>query len=73
MNRKYQQNDGGFMSVNKRLLVSGLVDKFEAAARLVNRKRMMALLRQVDLSENQAALWVNTLLEDQKSLRLWCN
>jgi len=73
MNRKYQQNDGEPMSVNERLLVSGLLDKFEDAARLGDRKRMVALLRQVDLSESQAALWMNTLLEDQKSLRLWYN
>ena len=73
MNRKYQQNDGEPMSVNERLLVSGLLDKFEAAVRLGNRKRMVALLRRVDLSESQAALWMNTLLEDQKSLRLWYN
>jgi hypothetical protein len=73
MNKKYQRSDGGPMSANQRLLVSGLLGKFEAAARLGVRKRMVALLRQVDFSETHAALWVDTLLQDHESLRFWCN
>ncbi len=73
MNKKYLQSDGGSMSANQRLLVSGLLGKFEVAARLGVRKRMVALLRRVDFSESYAALWVDTLLEDRESLRFWYN
>jgi hypothetical protein len=57
--------------VNERLYASGLLDKFEAAARLGERNRMVVLLRQAGLSESDAAQWVDTLLEGPKSLRFW--
>jgi hypothetical protein len=53
------------LSVNERLVLSGSLDKFHAAARLKNRKIMIALLKKVGLSEQYATLWVETLLGDQ--------
>jgi hypothetical protein len=72
MNRKCKQKSAeSALSVNERLFMSGLLDKFDAAARLGERKRMVALLRQIGLSETDAANWVDTLLEGRQSLRSW--
>jgi hypothetical protein len=72
MNRKYKRKNGDdALSVNERLYTSGLMDKFDAAARLGDRKRMIVLLRQVGLSECDAAFRVNTLLEGHKRLSFW--
>lgn len=40
------------MTVNERLYVAGLLDKFDAAARSRNRDEMLNILRKVDV-ENQ--------------------
>jgi hypothetical protein len=52
------------LTVNERLMVSGLLSKFDAAARKRNRESMIAMLRKVALPEQYAAKWVDTLLGD---------
>jgi hypothetical protein len=58
-----QSFDG--LTVNERLMVSGLLDKFDAAARKRNRERMISMLLRVALPKQYAAKWVDTLLGDQ--------
>ena len=53
------------LTVNERLVVSGLLPKFDAAARQRNRRLMIAMLRKLALTEQYATLWVDTLLGDQ--------
>lgn len=52
------------LTVNERLCVSGLLERFDTAARLRNRKVMIALLKRVSLPEKYAAQWVDALLGD---------
>lgn len=52
------------LTVNERLCASGLLERFDAAARLRNRARMLALLKRVSLPEKYAIQWVDTLLGD---------
>jgi hypothetical protein len=59
----HKRNYSG-LTVNERLALSGLWKKFDAAARVRNRDAMIALLRKVALTEQYAALWVDTLLGD---------
>jgi hypothetical protein len=65
---KKQENQTAFkgLTVNERLLISGQLDKFDKAARTGNRKKMISLLQNVDLTKNSAKSWVDTLLGDQK-------
>ncbi len=44
----------GGMTVNERLWVAGLIERFDAAARGRDRLGMVAILRQVDLAEADA-------------------
>jgi hypothetical protein len=52
------------LTVNERLYVSGMLDKFDDAARNRNRDTMISMLQHVALPENYAARWVDTLLGD---------
>jgi hypothetical protein len=66
MNRKpMAKQDYSGLTVNERLCVSGLLERFDAAARRRNRERMIAMLKRVALPEKYAAQWVDTLLGDQ--------
>ena len=53
------------LTVNERLMVSGLLDQFSVAARKRNRQAMIAMLRKLALPEQYATHWVDTLLGDQ--------
>jgi hypothetical protein len=59
------------LAVNERLLVSGLLEQFDAAANRRDRDRMISMLRRVELSLGYAAKWVDALLEDQTLYRHW--
>jgi hypothetical protein len=54
------------MTVNERLFASGLLERFRAAARLGNRRGMIAMLKRLSVSEKFAAQWVDTMLGEQK-------
>jgi hypothetical protein len=54
------------MTVNERLVVAGLLEQFDAATRRRDRAAMMALLAQVDLDPEQAALTTETVLANPK-------
>jgi len=58
------KKDYNGLTVNERLHVSGLLERFDAAARGRNRKRMIAMLKRVALPEPYAVHWVDTLLGD---------
>jgi hypothetical protein len=53
------------LTVNERLMVSGLLEKFHAAAQQRKRDAMIAMLRRVALTEQYATRWVDTMLGDQ--------
>jgi hypothetical protein len=65
MNKKSETKNYSGLTVNERLHLAGLLKRFDAAARLRNRNKMMMLLKQVALPENYAAKWVDALLGDQ--------
>jgi len=68
MSRKITtQPDFSGMTVNERLFVSGLLDRFDAAARQKKRETMIAMLQRVALSEQYATRWVDEMLGDQTS------
>ena len=54
------------MTVNERLVSAGLLDAFDAAARGRDKFRMNEILLSVQLSADQAAEAVNTILNDPK-------
>jgi|SRR5579883_590911 len=53
------------MTVNERLHTSGLLNRFNAAARQGNRRVMIAMLKRLALPKKYAEQWVDTLLGDQ--------
>ena len=65
MSKKDAAIDFKGLSVNERLLVSGQFDQFDRAARTKNREKMISMLQNVQLPENAARHWVDTLLGDQ--------
>lgn len=66
MGRKMDaKKDYSGLTVNERLHVSGMLERFDAAARARNRKRMIDLLKRVSIPEPYAVHWVDTLLGDQ--------
>lgn len=54
------------MTVNERLVVSGLMPEFEAAMRARDRARIMAVLERVALSREDAAFTADTILGNPK-------
>jgi hypothetical protein len=66
MNKKFAPQDYVGLTVNERLVVSGLLDQFDAAARRRNRDAMILMLGQLALTPKYAATWVDTLLGDTK-------
>jgi len=52
------------MTVNERLVVSGLMDEFDAAVRRRDRDAMIAILRKVALTEKGAAETAGAILAD---------
>jgi len=52
----------GGMTVNERLSVAGLIERFDAAARGREESVMVAILRQVDLAEADAAACAAAIL-----------
>jgi hypothetical protein len=65
MGKKADVKDYKGLTVNERLVVSGLLDRFDAAARARNRERMISMLKRVALSDSYANQWVDALLGDQ--------
>jgi hypothetical protein len=59
-----QQGTYGGMTINERLVVSGLIDEFDAAARRRDRDATMAILRKVALTEKGAAHTADAILTD---------
>ena len=54
------------MTVNERLFTLGLVDEFDAAARLRKRDEMVALLKRAELSDLDAASCTDAILADPR-------
>ena len=50
------------MTVNERLAVAGLMQAFDKAVMARNRSAAVAILRQAELSEEQAASTVDTIV-----------
>jgi hypothetical protein len=59
-----QQGNYSGMTVNERLVVSGLMDEFDWAARRRDRHTMIVILRKVALTEEGAAQTADTILAD---------
>jgi hypothetical protein len=59
-----ERPDYGGMTVNERLVVSGLADEWDAAVRRRDREAMIAILMRVDLAQADAAWSADTLLAD---------
>ncbi|HZV36019.1 MAG TPA: hypothetical protein VFB72_15695 [Verrucomicrobiae bacterium] len=55
------------MTVNERLFVSGLLERFRIAARRGDRRGMISMLKRLSLSDKYAAQWVDTMLGDPKA------
>jgi hypothetical protein len=58
--------DYSAMTVNERLVASGLMDEFDAALRARDRTRIMAVLERVALSKEDAAFTADTILGNPK-------
>jgi hypothetical protein len=54
------------MTVNERLFVSGLLERFRAVALRRNRRGMITILKRLAVSEKYAAQWVDAMLGDPK-------
>jgi hypothetical protein len=54
------------LTINERLFTSGLLGKFDAAARRGDRAAMLLLLRTVELSDADAIGCINAILSDPK-------
>ena len=52
------------MTVNERLFTAGLLEEFDVAAQRRARATMITILMRVELSEKDAALSVDTILEN---------
>jgi hypothetical protein len=57
-----KQSKYGGMTVNERLVMSGLLDEFDTAARRRDRDTLIAILRKVALTEKGAAQTVDAIL-----------
>ena len=57
------------MTVNERLVASGLMQQFEAALRARDRARIIAVLTRVELAEADAAFTADTVLGNPKRYR----
>lgn len=55
------------MTVNERLFVSGLLERFRNAARRGNRRGMISMLKRLSVSDKYAAQWVDAMLGDSKA------
>jgi hypothetical protein len=55
------------MTVNERLVVSGLTDEFDWAVRRRDRHTMIAILRKVAVTEKGAAQTADAILADPSS------
>ena len=73
MAKKFKAKSADFngMTVNERLALSGMLEKFDAAARSRQRAAMIAILKRVELSDDYAAQWVDTLLGDTTFFYRW--
>jgi hypothetical protein len=56
----------GGMTVNERLAVCGVIDKWDQAVRRRSRPEMIEVLRSVALSEDQAAQTTDAVLRNPK-------
>jgi hypothetical protein len=56
----------GGMTVNERLYTLGLLSEFDAAARRQDRRTMLEMLLQAELSESDAASCVDAIFADPK-------
>ena len=54
------------MTVNERLVMAGLMDEFDAAVRRRDQQQVIALLQQVELSEEQAQWTAGSLFADPR-------
>jgi hypothetical protein len=59
-----QQGNYGGMTVNERLVVSGLMDEFDWASQRRDRHTMIVILRKVALTEEGAAQTADAILAD---------
>jgi hypothetical protein len=57
-------NELGGMTVNERLFSCGLLDNWDAAVGKRDREEMIAILRQVAMTQEQAAYTTDTLLKN---------
>ena len=55
------------MTVNERLVVCGAIDKWDAAAKRRNKSDMIAILRDVALTETQAIDTVEAVFQNPKA------
>ena len=58
------------MTVNERLVVCGVIDKWDAAAKRRNKGDMIAILRDVALTETQAIDTVEAVIQTPKAYGL---
>jgi hypothetical protein len=54
------------MTVNERLVVCGVVDKWDAAVRSRKRDEMIAILKSVAMTDDQAAWTADAVLKDSR-------
>ena len=54
------------MTVNERLVVCGVIEKWDDAVRRRSRSEMIEVLRSVALTEDQAAQTTDAVLQDPK-------
>ena len=55
------------MTMNERLYVCGLMDRFDAANRNYNRREFIDVLTQIAFTEKQASEYYESLLKNLKS------
>lgn len=55
------------MTINERLVVCGILDKWDAAVRRSSRSEMIEVLRNVALTEEQAEHTTDTVLKNPRS------
>ena len=54
------------MTINERLYEGSVMDDFDEVAKMRDRQKMIALLRQVELSQEQAVLTTDAILANPK-------
>jgi hypothetical protein len=60
-------NELSGMTMNERLYVCGLMDRFDAAIRNYNRREFIDVLTQIAFTEKQASEYYESLLKNLKS------